>query len=224
MLDKISEIELAERVVNWLKEQGWEIYQEVAFMSSKIADIVAIKDNQSWVIECKTSFGLKVLEQAFDWKVFANYVSVAVPYRSIYKSKIANIILNDLKIGALLISVKGWDESRRVEEYLKPIFYDCGKINIIKYLHNEQKTWAQAGSKSGNRYTKFKGTVNQIYEYLKLHPGSTLKEIIKNIHHHYSKDSTAQSAISAWIRNGVIKNIDIKLENKFYHYYYVQNK
>jgi len=41
-----SEVELAEIIIQYLKELGWEIYQEVQIASfGNTADIVAVKNN-----------------------------------------------------------------------------------------------------------------------------------------------------------------------------------
>jgi len=216
--DFASETELAEYIVNWLKEQGWEVYQEVQFNS--IADIVAVKNNQSWIVECKTTFGISVLEQAHNWRQMSNYISIAIPYPNYKKHHICNELANALKIGVLCVTTKNWEGNRKVEELIKAPLQEEIVHNIITRLNEKQKTWALAGNNRGERYTDFKDTVNQIYEYLKKHPDSTLKDIIKNIKHHYRKDSTAQSSISTWIRKGIIKNIDVKLIGNKYLYNY----
>jgi len=214
----ISEIELAEYVIKWLKEQGWEVYQEVQFNS--VADIVAVKDNKSWIIECKTAFGLYILEQAYNWWGCANYISIAVPSIKRKKQPILKPLTDSLKIGLITVSCKDWEGNRKIEELFKPPLQDITYENIINYLNEKQKNWAKAGNNRGERYTKFKDTVYQIEEYLKNHPGSTMKEVVKNIKHHYSNDNNAQTAIRQWIEQGIIKNIEQKMEGKYYKYFY----
>lgn len=70
-----SETDLAEKVVEWLQAQQWEVFQEVQLDSfGRIADIVAVSGPLLWVIECKTSQSFAVFEQAFQWKMYANYI------------------------------------------------------------------------------------------------------------------------------------------------------
>jgi hypothetical protein len=211
-----SEIELAEKVVIWLKEQGWIIYQEVTYES--IADVVAIKNDVIWIIECKTSFGLKIINQALNWIGCANFISIAIPYLSSYNQK---RISNYLPIG--IIEVKKESNNNHYINVVKeaPEQEDISELNYFKKrLYEKQKTWAKAGNNQGKRHTAFQDTVEQIYNYLKLNPGSTLKQIITNIHHHYHKDQTAQCAISQWISKGIIKNIIVHREGKKYLYHY----
>ena len=73
---------LAELVVNWLESQKWDVYQEVQIETyGKIADIVAVLGNLVWIIECKKSLSLSVMEQAYRWRRYANFTSVAVQRR-----------------------------------------------------------------------------------------------------------------------------------------------
>ena len=75
-----SEVELARPVVAWLRLQRWEVYQEVQMGNGgPVADIVARLGNLYWVVECKTKFGLAVMDQAHGWLGYAHLVSVAVP-------------------------------------------------------------------------------------------------------------------------------------------------
>jgi hypothetical protein len=49
-----TEAELAEAVVAWLCDMGWTVYKEVLIQKSgKIADIVAVKDSEVWIVESK---------------------------------------------------------------------------------------------------------------------------------------------------------------------------
>jgi len=58
----MKETDLAERVINWLEDQHWEIYQEVQFRGyGGIADIVAVRAGYLWIIECKTSMTFTLL-------------------------------------------------------------------------------------------------------------------------------------------------------------------
>lgn len=206
-----SETELAERVVNWLKEQGWEVYQEVTYET--VADIVAVKNNKVWAIECKLSFGLQILAQAWNWVELANYVSIAVPNIS-HKSStyyFVQELFTLLKIGVLTVGNEVY-EFRSAPE--------LPKNKLLEHLHKEQKDWAKAGNNKGDRYTPFKHTLRQIEDYLKLHPGTPIKEIIKNIKHHYSNDNNACSAIRQWINKGIITTIDVEQKGRKFLYYY----
>lgn len=75
-----SEAELATAVTGWLSVQGWDVYPEVCLRGgSERADIVAVRGNFLWVVECKRTFGLAVIAQASSWLRHSNLTSVAVP-------------------------------------------------------------------------------------------------------------------------------------------------
>lgn len=80
----MEERTLAAAVVAWLRAQHYTVYQEVQANSyDSIADIVVDVNARAWVIECKRSFGLAVLEDAYRWQGWgASRVSVAVPRTS----------------------------------------------------------------------------------------------------------------------------------------------
>ena len=96
-----SEVKLAEKVIEYLQDLKWEVYQEVT-IHGQIADIVAIQNGLIWIIECKKSLSLDVIAQAEHWTHYANYVSVAVPktYRNNNGRQFAYKVLKQYGIGA----------------------------------------------------------------------------------------------------------------------------
>ena len=83
MRGPVRETDIAKIVIGWLEQLEWECYQEVQVHSyGHIADIVAVKEPLVWVIECKQSLSLSVIEQADGWRPYAHYLSVCVPPRA----------------------------------------------------------------------------------------------------------------------------------------------
>jgi len=75
-----SEVQLLERVVAWLGDGGWDVYQEVELFDQRgVCDIVAQRNGQTLAIEGKRSLGLCVLGQAEGWALHADAVAAAVP-------------------------------------------------------------------------------------------------------------------------------------------------
>ena len=70
-----TERELAAPVVEWLSAQHFEVYQEVE-LHSRVADIVAVDGKRVWVIECKRTMSLDLLDQANRWRWLATWCSV----------------------------------------------------------------------------------------------------------------------------------------------------
>ena len=104
--DKMGkEADLAKVVVSWLNEQHWDVYQEVQIHGfGGVADIVAVQGPLVWVIECKTSLSLTVMEQASVWRV--HFRSVAVPTGVRHHSRTAAYRVARLffKVGVLCVS------------------------------------------------------------------------------------------------------------------------
>src|SRR6476646_10663174 len=111
-----SEAELASGVVQWLTQNGWDVYQEVQFRGS-VADIVAVFGKLVWIIECKQAFTLDVLCQAGEWLPYAHYVSVAVPYSNGRRhGTTMNRIMAMLNIGCLEVEPYN---ARRMREIME---------------------------------------------------------------------------------------------------------
>lgn len=77
----MKETELAKSIILYLEGHGWDVYQE-ALIQGNIADIVATFGKLTWIIECKTSLSLKLLEQASAWGGKVNFISIAIPAKT----------------------------------------------------------------------------------------------------------------------------------------------
>lgn len=189
-----SEQELAERVVAWLEEQHWDVYQEVQpYRSGHIADIMAVRAGYLWVIECKTSFGFVVLEQANGWRV--HYRSVAV---SMLKSQTRSrpgigAAEHYYKVGVIEVGPRGVRET--INAPLQRHFHRNAK-EYIRKLKPEHKKFAQAGSANGGHYTPYNATIANVRAYIDRNPGCTLKEIIDHLGKmHYASDRSAMGSL-----------------------------
>lgn len=214
---KITEEQIAAIVVQWLTDMRWTVYQEVQCESyGKIADIVARNEKGIlWIIETKQTFGLKLLDQAYKWIGMAHYISVAVPKFQI--SFIGDKILKSCGMGYLYVNTEN-----TVRELIHPNFQrKLSLFNIGTYLTDAHKTFAKAGNARGDRYTPFQQTCRNILNWVKLHPGITLKELLsdKNFKTHYCSINTAKSCILKWGTQGLIKGVEFRLEGKSYKLY-----
>jgi hypothetical protein len=205
----MKEEELAARVVAWLSNQRWEVYQEVQVESyGRRADIVAVQGPVSWVIETKMSFGIGVLDQALYWVGMANYVSVATPYGRGIRSTVLKRSMESIGLGSLL--VRDWG----IEERIHPRLQRRLRRDIRKYLNEPQKTFAPAGNAHGARYTPFQETCRKIVDRVKIQPGIGIKELIDNIETHYLSSKTARSVLAKWIQQGVVKGVRAEYEGR----------
>lgn len=201
---KMTEVELAEKVVDWLEGKDWDVYQEVQFrQGSKVADIVAVspmpEPEDIWIIECKTSYGLAVLEQADRWDV--SYRSVAVPFARYRARTWIGVAKNYYKVGIIEVF-----EDISITEKLKPPESQRGnnflQKKYIKKLSALHKTYAKAGSKGGKHLTPYKESIIAVKEFIRNNPGCSTREIVDSLGAlHYSHKSSAKGNLRTALMN-----------------------
>jgi len=208
----MSEKELASKLISWLTEQHWEVYQEVPM--GAIADIVAVRNKIVWIIECKTSMTFTVLEQAQNWHT--HYRSVAIPEAQRRSGRqFANSIAQSLGIGVIEIGmyIKVIEPAPLHREWHK------SSMKILKNLREEHKTFCAAGSANDRRFTPYVATITDVKYFIGRHPGCTIKEIMSSLHHHYSSDQSAKTclrvALSSW-ESDWCKIETVGKENRYY--------
>ncbi len=192
---KITEEELAEVVVTYLKKNEWDVYQEVQVRrGGRTADIVATKGKELWVIEVKNTLSFAVVGQAYYWKPWATYISVAVPRPKKKKSagrKFAHKVMHDYSIGMLEVEAL---QNRVVNFSINKPNKKAKTRKIASVLTERHKTFAKAGNSKGLKLTPYKLTCERILQYVEEHQGCYLKDVLANIEHHYSPRSAWYSA------------------------------
>lgn len=202
-----SEAALAKEIVVYLRECGWDVYQEVSARGCA-ADIVAVWQNKIvWVIETKLSLNLTVLSQAWGWRRYAHYVSIGIPASAV-RTKAADAgiaFLQDKGIGCLLVGQPGWANNVRTAIDCK-LFRKALTHHITKQLCPELRDYKQAGSTEGHRYTPFRATCDKLIREVKEHPaGIGMKEAVERVQHHYSSPSVARKCLSDLCLQGYFK-------------------
>ena len=213
----MKETDLAKPVISYLESMGWDVYQEV-LIHGRIADIVAVCGKLTWILECKTSLSLKLLEQAYAWRGHSNFISIVIPIKShIYYNSFINKLLISEGIGILCVNFS------EVIENIRPKFHRK-TIDIKKYIKPEHKYWAEAGSQKGY-YTPFQNTKRNIEYNIKKYPNGILfKDFLKSIEHHYNTESTARNCLIQWINSNIIKGAKIINQNNKLYIYPIDNK
>lgn len=203
----MKETELAQIVIDWLKAQHWEVWQEVNYGES-IADIVAVRHNIVWIIETKTSFGIKVIDQARKWQV--HYRSIAVPEKKGYfagrrDSGIEAELAEHFKIGILEINPAYYGYS--INEVIRPKLmreYARYAKHFLERLETYPKSYSVAGSSNGGYYTPYKQTMESVKQIIKRNPGIDLTELIKKLdgrHHYHSVKTSLVKALRDFERD-----------------------
>lgn len=210
MKAKPTEEQIAGRVIAWLHEQHFTIYQEVDVKGAPgRADIVAVQGKIVWAIETKTSLGLSVLEQSDRWRGHAHYRSVATPVGA---SKFVTEICIWKGIGIIHASESCWEQTR-------PRLNRQALVQWVSKLCPEHQTYAKAGNSCNRYWSPFKATCRSVLEYVTRHEGCTLKELMSGCEHHYASSGTARRMIPMWIREGRVPGVRVEMDGKQFRFY-----
>lgn len=220
MAAPLPETEIARPVVAYLRDQQWDVHQEVALGAR--ADIVGVHPRPSglallWVIEVKRSLTFEVIAQARNWLDHAHYVSVAVPatHRSSDGRRIAERCLASYGIGLIEVDMRyvraGGEGSVRVcsaptigRRRLIPQFV----ARLRGALCDETRTYAEAGNAESRFWSPFRNTCHQIVQEIQKRGPLTTRELVAAITHHYRSDATARSTLPHWLLAGKIPGVE----------------
>lgn len=185
--------------------QKYTVYKEVCWKGagSQRCDMYAVAENgASIVIETKLSFGLAVIEQAFNWQKHANCVYIAVPAATKRSARTFGYHVCEL-LGVGVIEV---------DTYLK----ECGVMVSSKTYPNpkmpalyEEQKMSVAGNANSQYVTQFKITRNRIYEYMEKNNCVDLSQLVKEIRHHYASNNSAVGSLRKLLEFNAIKGLKL---------------
>jgi hypothetical protein len=205
-----TEVDLARVVVTYLRENQWDVYQEVEVFGW-VADIVAVNGRMVWVIETKRSLTFEVIQQAVRWGRYAHYVSIAVPeVRMSSGRQFAYRVCKEFGVGALSVMSNGHVNEQVVSRLNRKAMAD----RIRDRLTAAHRTYAEAGNADGRRWSPFKETCDRVRMAVERQPGVTMKELIARIETHYASTASAKSAIAYWVKHGKIDGVRCELEGR----------
>ena len=220
----MSEQELAQAVVAWLGEKGWDVYQEVEVgRGGPRCDVVAVKGRTLWAIECKASLGLAVLGQAHAWLGHAHRVSVAT--RAV-KSEFGARVAREFGIGWLAVSGGGSSggsggggggrSGRRRSRgplAVRARVAPARRARISRRLEDalcaEQKSFAPAGNARARFWSPWKGTAAAVRAWVAAHPGGPFAAMVREVEHHYRTQATARSCLRRHIEDGLVEGVSL---------------
>jgi hypothetical protein len=207
-----AEAILAAKVIEWLRGQHWDVWQEVSVPWAgqyPTCDIMARTDKTIWVVECKMSRSLALLDQVIWWSSFVDFVSVAVPPVKVRpgcrpkESRTWNHIIREYGIGELVVdkfSVSSETAPNRHRNRGRPamgVMHDT--------LNRMPQNYGTAGAKETSRWSPFAVTRDNLTRIVNDQPGISFRDALAKLKHHYSSDATARSSIRKWIGVGSIK-------------------
>jgi hypothetical protein len=217
--EQITEVELAAKVIAWLRDMGWEIYQEVQLHEhgGKRADIVAKRGRLLWVVECKLQFGVAVLEQARRWLHQANYVSVACGgsrSNEVLDHYCALTGIGRISVPSLKVDYESVYMVPRIQSEREPALRRAVEGRLLKALREEHKTWAPAGNADSLRWSPFQATCKALADAVKRAPGVSVKDAIAGLEHHYRCESTARACLLKWAETGSVPGVYVRRDGR----------
>lgn len=213
----MKETELVARLVENLREDGWDVFQEVeGSHGDNRADIVAVKGDTVRIMEAKMSLSLALLAQLDHWCMTseAHEVWAVVPAmkrRPFRGEQPARIYARHLceKMGAGVmehsLAENQWQEEGFITR-VKPRRFELGPSPISNKLDPEMRG-IEGGGNRGGQWTKFKATCARVREHLSSNPNSTMRDIVAGIDHHYATDASARNCLRNMIEVGNIAGV-----------------
>lgn len=206
---KLREADVAAPVVKFLERQGLDVYQEVDVIGG-VADIVALKGDEVWVIEVKSSWSLDLLDQCITRKRVAHRVWAAVPQGRGWTSRA--YLFHLLGIGTLRVR-ESWRHVGVLEVEQsgpEPALNEPEWKRLRESLRDGHKTHARAGTASAaGRYTEFRATSEALAAYVAERPGVSVKEAVASIEHHYASAASARNHLVDWVERGKIAGVRV---------------
>jgi len=207
-----SEADMAQVIVRWLTDQHWEVFQEVQVKPGGArADIVARQGKLIWIVECKLSFGLAVLEQASYWLGRANLVSIATPRRDF--GAFTKRAMSGMGLGAMVARSRGGGSQSAVIEVIRPRYLRRRTVTW-SHLAEEHKFYAQAGNRRSTFWSPFKQTSQTLRATVEQHPGILFRDLLRTIKTHYASVQSARSSLLKWIEGGQIEGVRLLREGR----------
>lgn len=215
-----TEEQLAAAVVQWLRSEQWEVYQEVQIcFGGAIADIVAVREPVVWVIETKRTLSLDAIQQAEDWHGHAHLASVAVPKpqsRRLAGQRVCRLV----GVGLLyVIAPTDWCGSHCTEEQRSRFHRKAKAYRLRSALSDRHKDFAPAGNSRGRRWSPWRETCDRLARVVADSPGIILKDAVASIQTHYYSDASARSSLSRWMREGKIEGVLCERDGRFLRLY-----
>jgi hypothetical protein len=217
-VDIKTEQQAAALVVEYLTEAGMDVYQEVD-LGGCVADIVAVRGREIWIVEVKMSWSLDLLEQLVEHQRWCrgHRLFAAVPAGRMHRQRQRLF----LRMGFGSISIRPneyherWGGQRTQVEEMAPRTTCKPLPRILAVLDDGHKTHAKAGAPgAAGRWTPFRKTCEALADAVKAKPGMTIKEVIDGLKHHYSSDACARSSLLTWAQAGKVPGVHVVHEGK----------
>ena len=205
---KHTEAEVARVAMDRMVAEGWDCYPEVVLPCGARADIVGVRRvpfcsrDIVMIVECKTSWTLKLLEQGERAIAHAHYVMLAAPTKSsIFYERLCMQrgigMLRFMSSADLKVDEYRCVEPRRIVHRGKSRIW--GPERTLQCLHEDQKRYDPGTTAAAGYSTPWRRTMDGAAKYIAKNPGITVKELIAAVDWHYSSVGSARQGFLLWL-------------------------
>lgn len=202
----MKETDLFEPVKAWLEDKGYDVYTEVISHSAGgRADIVAVSGPAVAVVEMKRSLTLDLLAQAARWKLYSNYIYIAVPQGK--NRRVSNYVKKILRregIGLLEVVFpdKTWYQRQPYVQNTERCRFHRRIDDHLRESLTEKHKELPGGHAGGGYITEYSQTIDRVRDYLKYDARgewAALNDILDHCETHYaSPKSSLAAALKKW--------------------------
>lgn len=200
----MKETDLFEPVKEWLEERGYEVYTEVtSSLAGGRADIVAVSGPAVTVVEMKRSLSLDLLAQAVRWKLFSNYIYIAVPARR--NNRVSGYVRGFLQREGIGLIEVVFPEAK--SSYLQPYAINTERCRFNRRIDDhlresltEKHKELPGGHAGGGYVTTYSQTIDRVKDYLwRQGDWISMNDILDHCETHYaSPKSSLAVALRKW--------------------------
>lgn len=194
-MSDFKEADLAPLVVQFLQQQGYEIYQEVRLggVGASIVDVIGKRGNLLHGVELKRNLSLSVIRQAHRNREDVHFSSVAIAarrhplYGHVIRNENRNFAIDvcrDYKLGVFEVFLEEDKITETVPAQRITGHEEYVGNTIIPLLHNNQRLnsgYANAGTKGGGYHTPYKEMIKTVKSFIQAHPGCEIISIIAHL-------------------------------------------
>ncbi|MNV32759.1 hypothetical protein D3C71_1241050 [compost metagenome] len=167
----LQETDMFPFVKSWLEDNGYTVYTEVvSTLAGGRADVVGVAGPAVAIVEMKKTMTLELLSQALRWKLFSNYVYIAVACTA--KRRVSHHVARLLnKEGIGLLEICFPDKSSQFNS--KPYIVATARAKFnrriddhirksLTHMHQE----LPGGHAGGGYITTYRKTIRNVQDYL----------------------------------------------------------
>lgn len=193
-MSDFKEADLGPLVVQFLQQQGYEIYQEVRMggVGTSIVDLIGKRGSLLHGVELKKNLSMAVIRQAHRNREDVHFSSVAISarrhrYGHVIRTEDREFAINvcrDYRLGVFEVFMEDDKITETVPAQRIKGHEEHVENTVIPLLHDNQRLnsgFANAGTKGGGYHTPYKEMIGIVKSYIQDNPGCEIMSILAHL-------------------------------------------